>query len=316
MQMEIDNTIKKAYLAAFATDDFVISDLMKITTKCLNANKNDRVVFIDKNRLKYELMYYKYYKKCTYDEDENLFLLNAVLPLIFSNKSLHIAIENSVELINIYVDFFKQNKNKMDYILASVCYCEVINAVLLNKNVDLNTMLENIKETIIGFNCKEGMLSKTENIKFQMKKIEFIQKLHDYIDLKFEFNEHNILDEFFEIIYSVYIENSEKTFGEQSVKNTLFSILGIKNNFDIENEQFLISMSEYIIKLRNFKLCLKLFDKKSTPLNFINSQVGEEILDPIINRGIVKKREVNSEKLLLQIQSKSGVYDFKYYRKK
>ena len=61
MDNKIDISVKNAYVSAFDTDSDIIKMLMIINTKCLIDDYKQRYLFIDTNRLRDELRYYKYY---------------------------------------------------------------------------------------------------------------------------------------------------------------------------------------------------------------------------------------------------------------
>ena len=79
-----DNIIKKCYLAAFDINDKNLKDLMIINTKCLVDDGKNRYVYIDSNRLKDELIYYRFYGEIpSYNS-----ILNLILPAILANTNI------------------------------------------------------------------------------------------------------------------------------------------------------------------------------------------------------------------------------------
>ena len=73
-----DDLLKKAYINAFSINDKYIKDMIIINTKSLIDDISQRYVKIDKNRLKDELLYYKFYG----DSIKDLNILNILLPVI------------------------------------------------------------------------------------------------------------------------------------------------------------------------------------------------------------------------------------------
>lgn len=61
MENQIDNTVKNSYISAFDTDSKIIKMLMLVNTKCLIDDFKQRYLYIDNNRLRDELRYYKFY---------------------------------------------------------------------------------------------------------------------------------------------------------------------------------------------------------------------------------------------------------------
>lgn len=60
MENQIDNIIKNAYISIFDTNLDVIKKLSLINTKCLIDNYKQRYIYIDNNRLRDELKYYRF----------------------------------------------------------------------------------------------------------------------------------------------------------------------------------------------------------------------------------------------------------------
>ena len=71
-------------------------------------------------------------------------------------------------------------------------------------------------------------------------------------------------------------------------------------------------MSEYILKLRKYKINKKIYDKKSDPRYLINLNEGETYNDPIFNQINVVSKTFNNNILNINIKSKSGLYLLKF----
>ena len=79
-----DNLIKKAYISSFDIDDKYLKDLIVINTKCLIDDNTQRYVYVDNNRLRDELIYYRFYgEKPNYNN-----IINILLPVITSNTNI------------------------------------------------------------------------------------------------------------------------------------------------------------------------------------------------------------------------------------
>ena len=98
-------------------------------------------------------------------------------------------------------------------------------------------MLQKIKEQIIGFTIP---LDKASTIKFHMARINAIQQIDKYIDLKVQdYDDEKILGSLLNILYDIYIEDREvKDFGSKSIKKSILSILGDDENHNIDNIDF------------------------------------------------------------------------------
>ena len=302
-----NNLIKNAYISAFDIEDKYLKDLIIINTKCLIDDKTQRYVYIDNNRLRDELIYYRFYgEKPEYNN-----ILNILLPLIISNTNIQKSEEEVVELIQKYVRYLKKEEYLFEYILSSVLYNSVIHNIIEDKNIEYKDLLQKIKEQIIGFNID---LDKPSTIKFHMARINAIQQIDKYIDLKIEdYDNNKILVSLLNILYDIYIEDREvEDSGNESIKKSILSILGNNDNTNIDNIDFILSMSEYILKLRMYKINKKIYDKKSDPRYLINLNEGDTYNDPIFNQIKVVSKNFNNNILNINIKSKSGLYLLKF----
>ena len=302
-----DNLIKKAYISAFDIDDKYLKDLIVINTKCLIDDNTQRYVYVDNNRLRDELIYYRFYgEKPNYNN-----IINILLPVITSNTNIKKSEDEVVELIQKYVKYFKKEDNLFEYILSSVLYNAIIHYIIEDKNIEYKDLLQKIKERIIEFTIS---LDKSNTIKFHMARINAMQQIDKYIDLKVQdYDNDKILVNLLNILYDIYIEDREvKDCGSKSIKKSILSILGDDENNNIDNIDFILSMSEYIVKLRHYKVNKKLYDKNSDPRYLINLNEGDTYNDPIFNQIKVVSKNFNNNILNINIKSKSGLYMLKF----
>lgn len=302
-----DNIIKDSYTFAFDIGDKNLKDLIIINTKCLVDDNKQRYVYIDNKRLKDELIYFRFYgEKIEYNN-----ILNILLPTILSNTNIKRSEDEVVDLIQKYIKYFKKEECAFDYILGSVLYNTIIHKLIENKNVEYGELLQIMKERIIEFQVE---LDKINTIKFQMERIKIIQEIDKYIDLKVEeYNDNQIVGSLLNILYDIYIENREvPNEGIKSMKKSILSILGEKSNNDIDNIDFILSMSEYIYKLRNYKINKKMYDKNVDPRNLISLNEGDTVIDPILNQITVISKEFSNNILKIDVKSKSGIYSLQF----
>ena len=291
-----DNLIKKAYISAFDIEDKYLKDLIVINTKCLVDDNIQRRVYIDNKRLRDELIYYKFYgERPNYNN-----ILNLLLPE-----------DEVLELIQKYVKYFKKEEYLFEYILSSVLYNSIIHNIIEDNTIEYKDLLQKIKEQIIGFTIP---LDKASTIKFHMARINAIQQIDKYIDLKVQdYDDEKILGSLLNILYDIYIEDREvKDFGSKSIKKSILSILGDDENHNIDNIDFILSMSEYIVKLRQYKINKKVYDKNSDPRYLINLNEGDTYNDPIFNQIKIISKNFNNNILNINIKSKSGLYVLKF----
>ncbi|MGX4598429.1 hypothetical protein [Faecalimicrobium sp. JNUCC 81] len=302
-----DNIIKDSYTFAFDIGDKNLKDLIIINTKCLVDDEKQRYVYIDNKRLKDELIYFRFYgEKLEYNN-----ILNILLPVILSNTNINKSEDEVVNLIQKYIKYLKKEDFTFDYILGSVLYNIIVQKIVENKNIEYIDLLQIMKERIIEFSIE---LDKVNTIKFQMERIKIIQEIDKYIDLKAKnYNDEKIVGSLLNILYDIYIEDREvPNDGIKSIKKSILSILGENSNNNIDNIDFILSMSEYIYKLRNYKINKKMYDKNVDPRNLISLNEGDTVIDPVLNQITVISKEFSNNILKIDVKSKSGIYYLKF----
>lgn len=303
--------IKNAYINSFGIDDEVLSDIALINTKSLIDDKIQRYVYIDDGRLKGELIYYRYYG----EKKTSSNILNILLPLILANTNINKSEEEVIDLIHKYVNYFKLGYLLFEYTMAAVMYNTMIHLLLDDKDIQYQDLLQKMKESIIGLNIE---LDKGDIVKFQMSRIQAIQVIDEYIDIKcYDYGE-SVLKDFLNVVYDVYQEDrvvSDK--GILSIKKSILSILGNEVAHDsIDNLSFIKSMSDYLLKLRSYKISKKMFNQKVDPRYLINLKLDETVQDPILNQTKIISKNDSNESLNIEIVCKSGRYTFNFIKQK
>lgn len=304
-----DEILKKSYLNAFDIKDKYIKDMLIVITKSLVDDAKQRCVKIDDNRLRDELIYYKFYG----EKINDLNIINILLPIIISNTNIQRSEDELLKTIKNYTLYNKKEEYLSEYILGSLIYNTLIHSIIDNKNIEYNDLMQNIKTRIIEF---VPNLEKSKVIKFEMCRIKTIQAIDKNIDLyKNEYSDNDIILNLLNVIYDVYIEDREVDIdGVNSMKKSILSILDFELNTNIDNIDFIKSMSEYIIKLRKYKINKKAYSIKSDPRYLIGLEVGDTKQDPILNNiKVISKNFVNNV-LKIKVISKSGNYDFKFIK--
>ena len=304
-----ENLIRNSYLNSFNINDEGkgLQDLIIINTKCLIDDKIQRYVYIDNNRLKDELRYYNFYgTKPSYDD-----ILNILLPLILANTNIQKSEDEVISLIQKYVKYLKKDDNLFEYIIGALMYNALIHYILEDKNIEYNQLLQLLKEKIIGFSIE---LEKLNMIKFQMARINAIQLIDNYIDLKVEnYEDGKIIKNLLNVIYDIYIEErNASNIGILSIKKSILSILGEELKLNTDNIDFLEQMSHYIIKLRKYVISKKTYNLNSDPRNLIKYNEGEIVSDAILNKINIVSKELQDNVLRIKVKSKSGEYNFKF----
>lgn len=304
-----DNLIRNSYVNSFDVDDSDLKSLIIINTKCLVDDITQRYVYIDNNRLKDELRYFNYYgTKPSYDD-----ILNILLPLILANTNIQKSEDEVVSLIQKYIKYLKKEDKLFEYILGGVIYNALLHVLIDNKNIEYGDLLQSLKEKLIGFSIE---LEKLNMIKFQMARINAIQLIDSYIDLKVDdYEEGKIIKNILNVIYDIYIEEREvNNAGIISIKKSILSILGEEANKNMDNIDFIEQMSVYILKIRKYMINKKTYNLNSDPRNLIKYNEGDTVLDAILNKINIVSKELKDNILYIKIKSKSGEYDFKFKR--
>lgn len=304
-----ENLIRNSYLNSFNINDEEkgLTDLIIINTKCLIDDKIQRYVYIDNNRLKDELRYYNFYGiKPSYDD-----ILNILLPLILANTNIQKSEDEVIGLIEKYVKYFKKEDNLFEYTIGALMYNALIHYILDNKNIEYDRLLQLLKERIIGFSIE---LEKLNMVKFQMARINAIQLIDNYIDLKVDdYDDGKIIKNLLNVIYDIYIEERNvSNIGILSIKKSILSILGEESKLNMDNIDFIEQMSHYIIKLRKYVINKKTYDLNSDPRNLIKYDEGEIVCDAILNKINIASKELRDNVLHVKVKSKSGEYNFKF----
>ncbi|MEC3822913.1 hypothetical protein VSM05_16490, partial [Clostridioides difficile] len=270
-------------------------------------DKTQRCVYIDENRLRDELIYYRFYG----EKIGNINFLNILLPLILSNTNIQKSEDEVIKLIKKYVIYFKKKRLLFDYLLGSVVYNSIMHNLINNSKIEYVELLQSIKDKIIGFSIE---LDKSDVVRFQMARIKAIQLIDKYIDLKSEdYDEESILLNVLNVLYDVYMEDrTVENEGINSIKKSILSILGEDSKLNEDNIDFIFSMSEYVVKLRKYKIGVKAYNKSIDPRSLIRLEEGNTIIDPIFNQITVMSKTFNDNILSIKINSKSGIYILKF----
>ncbi|MGO1041749.1 hypothetical protein ACTPEO_03350 [Clostridioides difficile] len=302
-----DVLIKKVYTSSFNNGSKALKDLIIINTKSLIDDKTQRCVYIDEKRLKDELIYFRFYG----EKIGNVNFLNILLPLILSNTNIQKSEDEVIKLIKKYVSYFKKEEYLFDYLLSSVAYNSIMHNLINNSKIEYVELLQSIKDKIIGFSIE---LDKSDIVKFQMARINTIQLIDKYIDLKYEdYDEESILPSVLNILYDIYIEDRNvENEGIKSMKKSILSILGEETELNEDNIDFIFSMSEYVVKLRKYKIGVKMYNKKIDPRSLISLEEGDTTIDPIFNQITVMSKTFSDNILSIKINSKSGIYILKF----
>lgn len=108
-----EELLKKAYINAFSIEDKYIKNMIILNTKSLIDDLAQRYVKIDKNRLRDELLYYRFYG----EKLDDINIVNILLPVIISNTNMKKSEEEVVKVIKYYVLYNKKNEYMNDFLI-------------------------------------------------------------------------------------------------------------------------------------------------------------------------------------------------------
>lgn len=319
---KIENLIKEGYISSFQAVSDELYYLILICTKVLQCSKGSRNISIDTDRLYDEFVYFKYYTSMSDD-----YLLNFFMPLMIANRSFESYEQELIELIDKLCKFYGSEGEKYDYTIDVFCYDIIIRKLLLSKT-DMLEILYEIKDKLIEFNPYS--FDKKKNVHFQIKKIKYIEKIHKCIDnyeieKKETFFESEIkLIDILQCVYNVKdvdIILSRMDYGSKSVYNFIKRLLKTDSEEEtIKNKKFIEAMGDYLIKLRNAEINSKKYKFNSSPKAFLNKNIGDEFIDPILNQAQIVSKKIEKEKgediYIIDVSTKTGDYRFRYQRNK
>lgn len=257
-------------------EDYV-SDIILLSTKSIITLKENRLVILDFNRFKDEMLLYKYYGK----EIKNPLKAQLFLPMLIGTSPFEIIRE---EITSLLPHIFKDSKRAME----SLLFLSIYHTLLVEDDGEIS--LENAKEKLIDttYNAKD----KSEEIIFQKIKIKLLM-LFGKPHIK-ELKE--ILEEAMDIL----------NFSQEEKYSIEFTL----ENQEVDSSDFKRKMSEYLMKLLEFKLERERYNEKVILKEIVELKEKEIKTIPILGKVEVFLREKNQEGLKLGLRAKGQEYIF------
>ncbi|MDR1774315.1 MAG: hypothetical protein LBR30_05550 [Clostridioides sp.] len=101
-----------------------------------------------------------------------------------------------------------------------------------------------------------------------------------------------------------------------NIKKSILSLLNLKpKRGNIDDFEFIDSMSKYFINLSNFKITSKQIESVSDPRYMIALNIGDMYQDPILNKIKITAKNMVENILYVELTCKSGSYKLKFKRK-
>lgn len=266
----------ESYLRAISREDYV-SDIILLSTKSIITLKENRLVILDFNRFKDEMLLYKYYGK----EVKNPLKAQLFLPMLIGTSPFEIIRE---EITSLLPHIFKDSKRSME----SLLFLSIYHTLLVEDDGEIS--LENAKEKLIDTTYKAK--DKSEEIIFQKIKIKLLM-LFGKPHIK-ELKE--ILEEAMDIL----------NFSEEEKSSIEFTL----ENQEVNSSEFKRKMAEYLMKLLEFKLERERYNEKVILREIVELKEKEIKVIPILGKVEVFLREENQEGLKLGLRAKGQEYIF------
>lgn len=266
----------ESYLRAINMEDYV-SDIILLSTKSIITLKENRLVILDFNRFKDEMLLYKYYGK----EIKNPLKAQLFLPMLIGTSLFEIIRE---EITLLLPHIFKDSKRAME----SLLFLSIYHTLLVEDDGEIS--LENAKEKLIDttYNSKD----KSEEIIFQKIKIKLLM-LFGKPHIK-ELKE--ILEEAMDIL----------NFSQEEKSSIEFTL----ENQEVNSSEFKRKMAEYLMKILEFKLERERYNEKVILKEIVELKEKEIKNIPILGKVEVFLREENQKGLKLGLRAKGQEYIF------
>ena len=266
----------ESYLRAISMEDYV-SDIILLSTKSIITLKENRLVILDFNRFKDEMLLYKYYGK----EIKNPLKAQLFLPMLIGTSLFEIIRE---EITLLLPHIFKDSKRAME----SLLFLSIYHTLLVEDDGEIS--LENAKEKLIDttYNSKD----KSEEIIFQKIKIKLLM-LFGKPHIK-ELKE--ILEEAMDIL----------NFSQEEKSSIEFTL----ENQEVNSSEFKRKMAEYLMKILEFKLERERYNEKVILKEIVELKEKEIKTIPILGKVEVFLREENQKGLKLGLRAKGQEYIF------
>lgn len=321
-----------------------LTQLMLINCKCLVAHKEKMQVSVDYKRMVSEIKLWKYYRygmpsnymhkfnlgKAYYEDefywnDKRGEAFSRIFPIALANKNFSAAQEEVYKNI-IYINRHPQ------VVLAGLLLLRTI-YFLTNNTVSMSRegLVDELKSYLIQLQLTEleeyvkGQLPNNYKIKFEQEKINYLMDL-DRIKNSNTWN-YNVLDSksililslvnFFRIYEDENNEISSLDLDDKEMYTILYGLLALSKNTikikdmdQIQDLNFIESMGEYLLKLREYEIGRRLFEKTQSEINLFKLEQGAVVKHPLLNNIRVKEKKLLNNYIEIIIESKSGEYRF------
>ena len=300
-----------------------IVEMLIITIKSLLPSFNEVRNEIDYKRLHEEINIWKYYRHGgnkllinTENIDESYWnssdnsVYSRIFPIVISNKNFEYIKDEVIKNILYTTGNIKILLEGI--FLSKVIYC------LLENVKDYDKIIVEVKNEIINMSIKEIKEKYNENYRldittysgnyildFERKRIDIINLLNGITK-----EEYRLLDDILNIL------KEEITDYENIKPNFLtYSIIGLKretvDQLKIKDKDFLLSLCDYLVKLRNGRISPELLKLENYFLpDVFKYKENDEFNHSLLNKCRVKLRIENNNFIKLFIETKSGIYRF------
>lgn len=252
--------------------------------------------------------------KKNYWNYKSRFLTSRIIPIVIANENYDVAKKEVIKNV-LY------STGDIGVLLNSILLGKLLDLLIKNKEISYEEILLDLKSEIITFSQsdfleqyrKEYMIALEEYdgnflVDFERSKIQLINLLNGV-----ESEKNKLLRKSLDIIKS----KENKSIVEI---NDLFlsSILGVYSEkvtkIEYNDKNFIIKMSDYLIRLRKGRINLKdLRSEISDVPDLFKYNAGKVINHPLLNKCQIIKKYNNNSSIVIEVMTKSGLYKFQKY---
>jgi len=298
-------------------------------------------VSIDYKRLQEELKLWDYYRSGgspnhqqhpLYIDDKRGYGFSRIMLILLANKNFEVAKEESLRQIT----YFHQHPQ---VIITSLLVGRIVFTLLEKDNPTREELIDSLKEFLISLKREELTIpqhqtpSKKFILQFEQEKINYLMALDRLKNQQRDYQQPLKLDSqgvliaalenYWRIHQGICLDLQMAPKDDQKEALALaFGFWGISNNIadadivptGIKDEEFIESMGEYILKIRNYQVNRKPYQGEQAAIDLFGLTVGSVIKHPILNITKILGRREGKHWIEVTLETKTGEY--RLYKKR
>lgn len=311
-----------------------LTELSLIIIKCLMDDQENNRVIVDYNRFQEELKLWNYYRHGgskagqqhpLYIDDKRGYGFSRIMGILLANKNFGVAKEESLRQI-IYFHRHPQ------VLLTTLLTAKIVFSLLEKSNQTREEQIDVLKDFLIGLHREELSIlqqeapSKKFILQFEQEKINYLMAL-DRLKNQWLQPQSSKLDS--QGVLMAALENFWRLQEELPLRTELtpmedqkealalaYGFYGITSEIKekdviatgIKEEDFINSMGDYILKIRNYQVDRKPYKVNQSSVDLFNIEVGSVIKHPILNVTKVVGRREGKYWIEITLETKTGEY--------